>query len=928
MKTQCLWGIIVQAEQIIESTCAYCGVGCGIDITKQSEKAKKLQASADHPANFGRLCVKGSNLLNTLSDSGRLLFPEVKGQKVPWVDAIEQVAKGFADTIKKYGKNSVAFYVSGQLLTEDYYLANKLMKGYIGSGNIDTNSRLCMSSAVAAYKRSFGEDVVPCNYRDLETTELLLITGSNAAWTHPVLFQRIERARKINPNMKLVVIDPRATATSCAADYHLAIKPGTDAAFFNGLLSYLSQHGGVDQNYLAAHTEGFDDALAQASLWPVDRVARYCDIEQRHLVRVYQLFVESHSAITLYSMGINQSSSGVDKCQSIINCHLVSGKIAKPGCGPFSITGQPNAMGGREVGGLANQLTAHLDIDNKVHRDHVQSYWQSPTMVTSPGKSAVAMFDAIEQGEIKAVWIMATNPMVSLPERDKIKRALTQCPLVVVSDCVSDNDTLALADIKLPATPWLEKNGTVTNSERRISRQRAVQAPTGQARHDWKIIADVANAMGFSGFDYQHVSEVFTEFAGLTAVNQQSNRIFDISGLASLSLEAYDKLKPMQWPINRDYPTGCSQVFENGCFATNSQKAQLFAVTPKSPGLVTNTNFPFSLNSGRLRDHWHSMTRTGLAYELTQHTTKPYLYLNSRDGVALDVMENDIVAIHSACSGTEPVFLQVQFDNGIRDNECFMPIHWNEQFASHANASRLYPSIVDAISGQPESKQVPVAIKSTQFEQFIECHINDALLAQIDVKAAVKNITFWLKNKTNYGMQLSMANKTPITDLMLWCQQLVDEKSNRKIDEKEEITSALPLNLEWLSFGDATTQYIVLLADKKLLFVCYASRHWPVFESAWLQHLFSKGLLEFSDIQALLLGQASSEFSLGKQVCSCFNIAQNTIVDAIKAGAATVEQLGERLKCGTNCGSCKPELANMITEHSRHAGLKIANVLP
>lgn len=917
----------MQAEQIIESTCAYCGVGCGIDITKQGEKAKKLQASADHPANFGRLCVKGSNLLNTISESGRLLVPEINGQQVPWSDAIEQVARGFADTIKKYGKNSVAFYVSGQLLTEDYYLANKLMKGYIGSGNIDTNSRLCMSSAVAAYKRSFGEDVVPCNYRDLETTELLLITGSNAAWTHPVLFQRIERARKINPNMKLVVIDPRATATSGAADYHLAIKPGTDAAFFNGLLSYLSQHGGVDQNYLADHTEGFDDALAQASLWPVERVARYCDIKQSQLVQVYQLFVDSYSAITLYSMGINQSSSGVDKCQSIINCHLASGKIAKPGCGPFSITGQPNAMGGREVGGLANQLTAHLDIDNKAHRDHVQSYWQSPTMVTSAGKSAVAMFDAIEQGEIKAVWIMATNPMVSLPERDKIKRALSQCPLVVVSDCVSDNDTLALADIKLPATPWLEKNGTVTNSERRISRQRSVQAPKGQARHDWQIIADVAKSMGFSGFDYQHVSDVFTEFAGLTAVNQQSNRIFDISGLASLSPEAYDKLRPMQWPINRDYPAGCSQVFENGCFATKSQKAQLFAVTPQFSALATDKDFPFSLNSGRLRDHWHSMTRTGLASELTQHTTKPYLYLNPRDLTALDVMENDIVAIHSVCSGNEPVLLQIQADEGIRDNECFMPIHWNEQFASHANASRLYPSIVDAISGQPESKQVPIAIKSTQFKQFIECHLDDALLAQVDVKSRLHNMDFWLKNKTDYGMQLSLANKAPITDLMLWCQQLISEKTDGKTATTKAAAPTLSLNLEWLSFGDAATQYIILLADKKLLFACYVSTQWPEFENAWFQHLFSKETLDFSDIQALLIGQASSEFSLGKQVCSCFNVAQNTIVDAIKAGATTVEQLGESLKCGTNCGSCKPELANMITQHSRHAGLEIATML-
>jgi assimilatory nitrate reductase catalytic subunit len=896
----------VQPEKIVESTCAYCGVGCGVDIIKQGNKATKLKASADHPANFGRLCVKGSNLINTLDVSGRLLAPQVQGEQVSWPHAIEQVASGFADIIKKYGKNSVAFYVSGQLLTEDYYLANKLMKGYIGSGNIDTNSRLCMSSAVAAYKRSFGEDVVPCNYRDLETTQLLLITGSNAAWTHPVLFQRIERARQINPNMKVVVIDPRATATTESADYHLAIKPGTDAAFFSGLLSYLSLYGGLDANYIAQHTEGIDDALAVAKLWPVERVAAYCDIKLSQLVQVYRLFSQSSSAVTLYSMGINQSSSGVDKCQSIINCHLASGKIAKQGCGPFSITGQPNAMGGREVGGLANQLTAHLDIENAEHRDYVQAYWQSPTMVTNAGKSAVAMFDAIERGEIKAVWIMATNPLVSLPERDKIKRALTNCPLVVVSDCVADNDTLAYADIKLPATPWLEKNGTVTNSERCISRQRSVQPACGEARHDWRIIADVANAMGFSGFDFQHVSEVFTEFAGLTGANQTSNRLFDISALAGLSTIDYDNLNPMQWPINLEYPDGCSRVFENGVFSTKSKKAQLFPVEPQLAKLPLTKAFPFSLNSGRLRDHWHSMTRTSLASELTQHTTKPYLYINATELAAHDILENDIVAITSACSGPEPVLVQAKLDNGLGKQQCFIPIHWNQQFASAANINRLYPSIVDERSGQPECKQVPVAIDKTLFTQFIECHISTALVNNINFESALKNVGFWLKNNNAYGLQLSVANEVVIADVLLWCQQLVE--SDHAIKQS--------INVEWLSFGDDSARYIVLMADKKLLFVCNVALKWPEFESAWLLHLFAKGTLDFSDIQALLLGQASSEFSLGKQVCACFNVAENSIIDEVAAGATTVEQLGTTLKCGTNCGSCKPELAQLINRHS------------
>lgn len=904
-------------DKIIESTCAYCGVGCGVDITKQGNKATKLQASVDHPANFGRLCVKGTNLLNTLDVSGRLLAPEVNGETVFWPEAIKQVANGFADTIKKYGKNSVAFYVSGQLLTEDYYLASKLMKGYIGSGNIDTNSRLCMSSAVAAYKRSFGEDVVPCNYRDLESTELLLITGSNAAWTHPVLFQRIERARKINPKMKLVVIDPRATATTESSDYHLAIKPGTDAAFFNGLLSYLSLYGGLDERYIKEHTEGIDEALAVAALWPIERVAAYCDLKLSQLVQVYRLFSQSSSAITLYSMGINQSSSGVDKCQSIINCHLASGKIAQQGSGPFSITGQPNAMGGREVGGLANQLTAHLDIENAEHRDYVQSYWQSPTMVETAGKSAIAMFDAIERGEIKAVWIMATNPLVSLPERDKVERALAKCPLVVVSDCVTENDTLAFADIKLPATPWLEKNGTVTNSERRISRQRAVQPAYGEARHDWQIIADVATAMGFNGFDYQDVSEIFTEFAGLTEINQQSKRLFDISGLAHLSKKAYDELKPIQWPVNKEFPDGCSRVFENGDFATTTKKAQLYAVEPQLPKLVTTKQFPFNLNSGRLRDHWHSMTRTSLSAALTQHTTKPYLYINRHDMALLNVAEGDVVAVTSASSGSKPILVPVKVDDGLRAKECFMPIHWNKQFASDANISRLYPSIVDKLSGQPECKQVPIAISKTQFTQFVDCHISKSLLSKINFEPALKGISFWLKNNNDYGVQLNVANEMAIADVLRWCQRLVE--IHLKLSDKS--------NIEWLSFGDDTRNHVILLADKKLLLVCNVSSQWLEVEDAWIKHLFAKTALAFSDIQALLLGQASSEFSLGKQVCSCFKVAENSIVDEIKAGVNTVEALGNKLKCGTNCGSCKPELAQLITQHSADMAAEITEVV-
>lgn len=499
-----------------QTTCAYCGVGCGVDIEMQQGKPIALKGTPEHPANYGRLCVKGTHLLDTIGTEGRLLAPEINGKQVSWHSATQHVAQQFQNIIEKYGKDAVAFYVSGQLLTEDYYVANKLMKGYIGSGNIDTNSRLCMSSAVSAYKRAFGEDVVPCNYEDIEHTDLMVFVGSNASWTHPVLFQRLERAKQKNPDLKVVVIDPRKTPTADLSDLHLAVRPGSDAALYGGLLNYINESGATDKLFVSKHTEHFDQAIDAVSSWTIEKVACFCQLSIDEVKTFYRLFCQNEKVISFYSMGVNQSTSGVDKCNSIINAHLASGKIVKTGSGPFSITGQPNAMGGREVGGLSNQLTAHMDIENRQHQSLVQRFWDSPTIATELGAKAIDLFDKIADGKIKAVWIMATNPVVSLPNRNKVEQALKQCPFVVVSDCVKNNDTLDFAHAKLPATGWLEKNGTVTNSERRISRQRSIISTPGQAKHDWQIISDVAVKMGFTGFSYQHPVEIFNEYAQLT----------------------------------------------------------------------------------------------------------------------------------------------------------------------------------------------------------------------------------------------------------------------------------------------------------------------------------------------------------------------------------------------------------------------------
>ena len=874
---------------LIESTCAYCGVGCGVDIGITDGQASSLIGSANHPANFGRLCVKGSNLLNTIDLTNRLLAPEINNQTVTWQQATKHVANQLTDIIAKHGKNSVAFYVSGQLLTEDYYLANKLMKGYIGSGNIDTNSRLCMSSAVSAYKRAFGEDVVPCTYEDLEQTELLILTGSNAAWTHPVLYQRIERAKKINPAMQVVVIDPRKTATCALADSFIQLKPGTDGAFFNGLLQYLNEHGGLDRNYISQFTEGFDAVISASSEWSIAHVAKFCDVSASQIRHVYQLFCQSQRAITFYSMGINQSSSGVDKCQSIINCHLASGKLGKVGCGPFSITGQPNAMGGREVGGLANQLAAHMDIDNPEHQAIVQDFWQSPTMATEQGAKAVDLFDKIASGEIKAVWIMATNPLVSLPDHEKVMAALNKCELVVVSDCVEKNDTLAFAHVKLPATPWLEKNGTVTNSERRISRQRNAVLPAGQAKHDWQIIRDVAKAMGFSGFDFNTVSEVFNEHARLTCFKNEGARLLDLSGLSQLTAQQYDDLAPIQWPVNADNPNGCSRVYADGQFNTVSGKAQFIAINPQRPKQLTSAEFPFVLNSGRMRDQWHTMTRTGKTSKLSAHTDKPFLYLHPTDAKALSVVDDDMLNIQAS---TGKAIAHAKLDDNQRIGECFMPIHWNKSYASHANVSNLYKGIVDPISGQPECKQGAVSLSKKYFKQYASLHTSSTIN---DLESVTH---FWLKNTASYGDAHQVAFGEPVNDALLWCQQVTH------------------LSGEWLQFHQDESIYIVCLQAGKLVALAYFSQQWPAIANSWLEHVFNTKTLEFSTIQSLLLGLASDEFNQGKQVCSCYNVGEKTINEAIAQGCTSVEQLGEKLQCGTKCGSCKPELSSLLSKYS------------
>ena len=897
---------------MVSTTCPYCGVGCGVDvqisaITANNDKSKKLTAlegSNDHPANFGRLCVKGSKLLETNSLSGRLLSPTIGGKKVGWDEAISHVANKFNQVIAEHGPDSVAFYVSGQLLTEDYYVANKLMKGYIGSANIDTNSRLCMSSAVAAYKRAFGADAVPCCYEDLEQAELLILVGSNAAWTHPVLFQRIERAKKLNPEMQVVTIDPRRTATSELADIHLAIKPGTDVVLFNGLLAYLATHNALNTDYIMANTQGFKPVLKNCESWTLSKVAKKCDISKVELLCFYRLFAQTDKVVTAYSMGVNQSTSGTDKANSIINSHLATGKIGREGCGPFSLTGQPNAMGGREVGGLANMLACHMNIENPRHRETVQTYWQSPAIANKAGFKAVDLFENINNGKIKAVWIMATNPMVSMPNRQKIAQALTKCELVVVSDCVAKNDTLDYAHIALPATGWSEKDGTVTNSERRISRQRGILPAAGEAKHDWKIICDVAKAMGFSrGFNFDSPSEIFAEYTGLTREKNddtQGCRDLDLSGLCDLTETQYNRLKPVQWPINTSAPDGTKRLFTDGKFYTQSGKAQFVITDYAEPEQRTNCDFPFVLNSGRVRDQWHTMTRTGTTSELTSHINRPYLAVHPKDAENLALHNNDLVGLSAAHFNNTAhlnvqqtrVVLPIVIDSNQRRGEVFAPIHWSASNASSANITSLYRDANDKISGQPELKHAAVKLKKVSYPYYGQLFLKQDLKVEL------------LREYFDYFVTCPIEKG----HLVFFATQ----QSPAKI--KTDLQLQIPLYDEWVGLSGVNLNSTCATRQGVMSLIMFISTSNIDISPSWINSLLGNDITS-EQLHGMLNMQPDEQFKQGKMVCSCFKVGENTIIEAIKGGCVSVDSLGRKLQCGTNCGSCKSELSQMVKQH-------------
>ena len=884
----------------VKTTCPYCGVGCGVVATTTAEGHVTITGDSEHPANFGRLCSKGAALAETLSLDGRLLQPQVNGKKSDWDSALDAVARGFKKVIDQHGPDAVAFYVSGQLLTEDYYVANKLMKGFIGSANIDTNSRLCMSSAVAAYKRALGTDTMPCSYDDLDRAKLIVITGSNVAWCHPVIYQRIVRVKANNPDLRVVVIDPRKTASCDIADLHLPLKPGSDAVLFNGLLNYLAEVEEGDEEFISRATEGADETLAEAKRTApsIDSVAEQCQLDSDVLEQFYKLYARTERVITLFSQGINQSTSGTDKANAIINCHLYSGRIGRRGMGPFSITGQPNAMGGREVGGMATQLAAHMALENSEHRALVQQFWGAPVIADKQGLQAVELFRAIERGAIKAVWIMATNPVVSMPDADRVKRALQGCELVVISDVVEQGDSVDLAHIKLPAQAWGERSGTVTNSERRISRQRPFLSPPAGAKPDWWIVDQVARRLypqSWSGYTAPH--EIFTEHAQLTGHKNSGSRALDISGLIGqygMGAEQYEQLRPIQWPVTAQNSHGTRRMFGDGRFFTQSGRAKLIPITPRAPDIKDDASYPFILNSGRVRDQWHTMTRSGKSVRLSSHSAEPYVDIHPDDAQSHGLQTGMLVSLKSPEGG---VVVRAKISEAQRPGTLFVPMHWNDQFASNGRINRTIAARCDPLSGQPEFKQSGVNIGPFKAEWY------GILLSRRQLQKQLKQglSSYWSRSRGAGLWRYQLAGDSAVESWSLSARALLCA------DEDD---------VGWIEYFDqATKQYrAARMVDGKLESCLYIGpdQHLPEYE--WLESLFAKEALNSEERIALLSGKPAVPVEdIGPVICACHGVGRKQIRDLIEKGqVTTVEEIGEALKAGTNCASCVPELRALL----------------
>ncbi len=923
------------------STCPYCGVGCGVIIESKGTQITGVRGDPDHPANFGRLCSKGSTLhlsaKTEVTQHTRLLTPQYRAHRkdafktIDWHSGLALAAKKIAQVVTEYGPEAIGFYVSGQLLTEDYYVFNKLVKGLIGTNNIDTNSRLCMSSAVAGYKLTLGADAPPACYEDIAETDCLFIAGSNAAYAHPILFRRIEDARAKNPALKIIVADPRKTDTAAAADLHLPLKPGSDVMLFHGMLRMMLLNGWMDKAYIENHTEGFDALIEKVMHCTPEKVQEICGIAEAQLHQSAKWFATSKATLSLYCQGLNQSSSGTGKNASLVHLHLATGQIGKPGAGPFSLTGQPNAMGGREVGGLANLLSAHRDLSNPEHRAEVARLWNLDEVPSKPGKTAVEMFQAAAEGEIKVLWIACTNPAQSMPDQRMVRKALERAELVVVQEAFATAETCAFADLLLPATTWGEKEGTVTNSERRITRVRSAVPPPGLTQHDWEIALNLAAHLSLHDafrsralrmqLSYKNPEAIWNEHRESTR-----GRDLDITGLSYAKLD----VEPAQWPMPEGAASGLKRLYENGQFPTASGKAKFVALDYVPVSEQCESRFPFSFNTGRLRDQWHGMTRTGTIAKLFGHVPEPSVQLHPQDMQALHLNNGDLVHITSKRGS---ILAPAQTSDELAPQQAFMAMHWGPGFISgrdhHNNALAGVNAITTAsfcpTSKQPELKHAAVKILKAELPWKL------LAMAWLPTDQALQIIQSLRAQMTHFEFAscVPFAQDTVNTDTAdvhtprqgVLFRAASSEAPNMAL--VQTIEALLQLDpLAGLRYADPKRSHLrsIKLDRRKAMpqleaFVMAGDTS----AEAWLKALLeTQQSTENYGRRILMTGQKPPVAlkAVGKTICTCVGVKDLAIQDWLRFNPGLDDQqlegLKNNLKCGTQCGSCVPQLKRMI----------------
>jgi assimilatory nitrate reductase catalytic subunit len=909
------------ASTTTRSTCPYCGTGCGVLIRQDGGRITGVEGDPEHPANFGRLCTKGSTLhltqmrttraLHPTRFTGRRGEPGRQGEALAWNDALDEAAGRFAEIIREHGPDAVAFYVSGQLLTEDYFVFNKLARALVGTNNIDSNSRLCMSSAVSAYKRTMGADAPPCNYEDLDHADVVLVAGANPAWAHPILFRRLTDAKARKPDQKLVVVDPRVTDTAAAADLHLQIEPGTDTILFGAMLHVLLWEGLTDGRYIAQHTEGFEAAREAVRELTPAAAARACGVPAEDIVTAARWFGNAPAALSLWCQGLNQSHHGSDNGAALIHLHLATGQVGRPGAGPFSLTGQPNAMGGRESGTMANLLPGHRDPNDAIDRATIADHWGVPALPATPGKTATEIIDGLAAGPIKAIWIACTNPAQSLPNQPLVRAALERADYVVVQEVYADTETCDYADLLLPAAGWGEKEGTVTNSERRITRVLGAVPPPGEARPDWTIARDFAIALGirlgrndcFRLFGWKTTAAVFAEHAALTA-----GRDLDYSALDHATLE---RDGPQQWPYRAGIG-GKARLYVDGRFPTPSGRARFVPIKLVVTAEATNARHPLHLNTGRLRDQWHGMSRTGTVAQLWNHTEQGAVSLSPGELERRGLTTGDLVRIKSARG---EIVLPAIADTAMKAGHAWIPMHWGRRRISNSGPNELLDAAIDPYSKQPELKHAAVRIDKAELPWR-----GVVLVSAIDGEAALRAASALSERLVEFDYAaVSLAGRDrPLAILHLAHAappptEILDDLLRRAgIDEAD--ASVMVYEDEARQIRKAAR-----IVDNRLVALGYFGE---TAAACWLREAMLAAQ-EATAFRRFLFAPRSAPPVPGKArgriLCNCLDVAENDIAQAIAEGAGTLEALQAKLQAGTKCGGCLPELKRMLAAtHARN----------